>query len=52
MHRRKRRLLVVPVLIKSKNNGKMKGKWLDSVQGSRSFILLSDVSEIDERTVL
>ena len=37
---------------KVKTNGKMKGKWLDSVQGSRNFILLSDVSEIDERTVL
>ena len=37
---------------KVKTNGKIKGRWLDSLQGSRSFILLSGLAEIDERTVL
>ena len=37
---------------KMKTNGTIKGRWLDSIQGSRSFVVINHLAEIDERTVL
>ena len=39
-------------LSKVKTNGKIKGKWLDSMDSSRRCVILDGSIELDERTVL